>query len=51
MKKGEGNKCLYCGDPNCDLSCKPISGVNEFLILFIPVISLTALLYFCFMRK
>jgi hypothetical protein len=51
MKKGEGNKCLYCGDPNCDLSCKPISVVNEFLILFIPVISLAALLYFCFIRK
>ena len=46
-KEGE-NKCVYCGDPNCDLKCKPISAINEFLIFLVAIISFTAVLYFCF---
>lgn len=49
MEKREKNKCVYCGDPNCDLKCKPISSINEFLIFFVAIISLTAVLYFYFL--
>lgn len=48
MENQEKNKCVYCGDSNCDLKCKPLSQLNEYLIFSICVISFCALLYFCF---
>lgn len=48
MEKVEKNKCVYCGDPNCDLSCKPISDINTFLFFFVAIIFLTSAIYFCF---
>jgi hypothetical protein len=48
MEREEKNKCVYCGDPNCDLKCKPISELNEYLIFAVGIISFSALLYFCF---
>ena len=49
MEKEEKNKCVYCGDPNCDLKCKPVSELIEYLILGISIIFLCAVLYFCFL--
>ena len=48
MENQKKNKCVYCGDPNCDLKCKPISQLNEYLIFAICIISFGTLLYFCF---
>ena len=47
-EKEEKNKCVYCWDSNCDLSCKPVSAINEYLIFGISIISLCIVLYFCF---
>ena len=48
MENREKNECLYCGDPNCDPKCKPISQLNEYLIFATCIISFCTLLYFCF---
>ena len=49
MENQEKNKCVYCVDPNCDLKCKPISQLNEYLIFAICIISFCTLLYFFFL--
>jgi hypothetical protein len=48
MEKPEKNRCVYCGDPNCDLTCKPVSEANEYIIFAVSIISFSTLLYFCF---
>ena len=45
MKK----RCIYCGDPNCDLSCRPLGKFEELMILLFSIGLLSIVVYVSFL--